>query len=149
MENVSCKDGGARRAPLVLVALVALLSGRPAAGEAPTDDGVPPGTVAFFVGRDVCPDGWMAAGYTRGRMVVAVTSALDVGAEVGTPLGDGEDRRHRHDYAAMVALPDKAIAATDGPNDQGAQAQTYAVAGMSDEETSGLPFVQLLGCEKP
>src|SRR5688572_5563857 len=107
MEPSPSRRRPAAHALILLVAALALglPAGRPARGEDPASDGVPGGAVIFFAGRSSCPDGWMPADYTRGRLVVAVASALDVGTEVGTPLGDQEDRRHRHAFSAMVDLP--------------------------------------------
>jgi hypothetical protein len=141
-----------RRAALpavVALAALAALAARPAAGDGPPDDGAPHGMVSFFAGRATCPPGWMAATQVEGRMVVGVTAALQVGTAIGAPLGDQEDRPHRHVYAKKVTLGPKAIAAADGSNGQGAQAGDYPVMGSTETATSGLPFIQLVACEKP
>lgn len=128
----------------------ALLSGR-AKGEAfpPPDDGIAQGTVAFFGGdQGGCPSGWKVADYAMGRLVVGVVEEPSVGKTVGVPLADQEDRAHIHAYAADVPLAYKAIAAADGANNQGAAAQTAMVTGQTEPSVSGLPFVQLVVCEK-
>ncbi|MDI1476811.1 hypothetical protein [Polyangium sp. y55x31] len=124
-----------------------LVASRSASGEPVEEDGVPPGMVAHVEGG-VCPPGWAPAPNVEGRLVVAVAEGKDVGVQVGEPLGDREDRTHTHDYAGEIALPSKAIAAADGDNQAGAQAQTYTIAGTTDPGVSGLPFVQVMACVK-
>jgi hypothetical protein len=137
--------------PLLIVTIglsAALLSGY-AAGEDPAGDGVLPGTVAFFGSEtDACPEGWLPAEYAMGRLVVSVVDEPAVGKTVGTPLKNQEDRGHSHAYSTSVDLPYKAVAAADGSNNQGAKAQMYEVAGSTDPAPTGLPFIQLLVCEK-
>jgi hypothetical protein len=133
---------------LAALALVAPAATGPALGDGGADDGTPRGTVAFFVG-DSCPPGWTAAADARGRVLVGVGVGEEVGVAVGTPLGDQEDRPHVHPWVATLALPAKNIAAANGGNGQGAAATSYALAGQTDPGPSGLPFAQLLACEKP
>lgn len=121
-------------------------SGEPPAG--PPDDGVPPGTVAFFAGGK-CPDGWKEAEDARGRLVAGVIKGDHAGVTVGEPLGDREERAHQHGYAGQVTIADKAIAAADGANQSGAAAKTYDIQGTTTKDVSGLPFVQVMACEKP
>jgi hypothetical protein len=111
------------------------------------DDGVPANTVAFFTGG-ACPAGWVTAANVQGRLVVAVADGAKGGMQVGTPLGDQEDRQHQHTYSASVALGSKDIAGADGSNDDGAAAQTYMVTGSTDQAATGLPFVQVQPCVK-
>ena len=131
----------------VLVTSLALL-GSDATGQNTTDDGIPAGTVAFFAGSS-CPAGWTRPDYAKGRMVVAVVDGSTVGTTVGTPLGDQEDRVHRHSYSVSLPLPPKGITASSNSSDtRGAQAGTYTGTAQTEPATSGLPFVQLLACEK-
>jgi hypothetical protein len=137
--------------PLLVMTIAlsaALLSGS-ASGEDPADDGVAPGTMAFFGSETgACPDGWAPAEYAMGRLVVGVVEEASVGRLVGKPLTDQEDRIHTHKFTTAVPLADKAIAAADGANSQGAKAQEYTLEGATDPSPSGLPFIQLLACEK-
>lgn len=119
---------------------------RPAAGDPPGDDGAPPGMVSFFAGG-VCPKGWAVAGAVQGRLVVGVTNPADTGIQVGTPLGDQEDRLHEHAYTLPVVLPYKSVSAADGGN-VGAGAKTYQVMGKSAAVSTGLPFAQVQACVK-
>src|SRR4051812_27390021 len=77
-----------------------LVNATPAAG-GPDDDGVPSGVVAFFAGGK-CPMGWVVAAGAQGRLVVGVVDGASAGAQVGTPLGDQEDRKHQHAYSGSV-----------------------------------------------
>jgi hypothetical protein len=139
------------RRGLLLVPFLCLTFGTKATADTPVDDGVPSGTVAFFSFEGTggnCPAGWAAATSVQGRLVVGVTEPDQVGLLVGTPLTDQEDRTHIHPYEATVHLPSKNIAGADGGNHNGAQSGDHAVAGSSENASSGLPFVQLLVCEK-
>ena len=132
---------------LLLAALTtALIATQKASGE-PTDDGVPSGMVAYISGG-ACPVGWTAASNVEGRIIVAVSDGKDVGVQVGMPLGDQEDRQHAHPYKGDLALPSKSIAAADGANFEGAQAQSYSISGTTNAGPSGLPFVQVTTCVK-
>lgn len=135
--------------PMLAVAAL-LLPGRHAASDESAGDGAPPGAVVFFMMTDngICPDGWKPATYATGRLVAGVTSADEVGVAVGTPLDDQEDRKHRHVYTGMIELPYKSVSAPNGGNASGAAAGMYPVADMTGEASSGLPFIQLLACEK-
>jgi hypothetical protein len=140
----------ARRAlPLVaLVTVGAVWFGaqRSAQGGDPLDDGVPPGTVAFFAPGTMCPNGWMPFDPAAGRMIVGASEAAAVGRTVGSPLGDREDRTHTHEFSGTVALAPRAIAGANGSNNQGAAARAYTVAGRTAPATSGHAFIQLRAC---
>jgi len=140
----------ARRA-LPAVALLAAAaawfgSQRSARGGDPLDDGVPPGTVAFFAPGVPCPNGWMPFDSAAGRMLVGVADPSAVGRRVGSPLTDREDRTHTHEFSGTAALAVRAIAGANGGNTQGAAARTYTVAGRTAPAASGHGFVQLNAC---
>lgn len=134
--------------PVLWLALAAAALCRPAAGDSSNDDGVPRGAMAFLVNQTACPEGWAAATYTRGRLIVGTSNGAQLGLEVGMPLGDQEDRKHQHPYAATVELGYKSIAAAGGGNNEGALAQSYSWKDALAAAPSGLPFIQLLACEK-
>lgn len=125
---------------------IGLIGMRNAAGDV-TDDGVPSGMVAYISGG-TCPAGWVAASNVEGRIIIAVSDGKDVGVQVGMPLGDQEDRKHAHAYKGDLVLPAKSIAAADGANNEGAQAQSYSISGTTNAGPSGLPFVQVTTCVK-
>jgi hypothetical protein len=131
---------------LLAVFSIALIGTRKASGES-TDDGVPAGMVTYISGG-TCPAGWLPASNVEGRIIIAVSDGKDVGMQVGLPLADQEDRAHAHTYTGDLVLPSKSIAAADGPNFEGAQAQSYSIAGTTNSEPSGLPFVQVTTCVK-
>jgi hypothetical protein len=112
-------------------------------------DDSPAGMVAFFTGTS-CPNGWTAASYASGRLVVAVTEGDEVGNTVGTPLSDREDRTHDHGYSTTIDLEHKSISAASGCcNDQGAKdTDSNEASGTTKKSTSGYPFTQLVICEK-
>lgn len=132
------------------MALALLSRPRPgAAASEPDGDGAPAGTVAFFSPEvRSCPVGWAPANHGTGRMLVAVTTPTEVGVQVGTALGDREDRRHQHSFLGTVELPVKTISAANGGNNSAARAQRYGVQGDTDPSPTGLPFAQLFLCEK-
>ncbi|MCC6993246.1 MAG: hypothetical protein IT370_01325 [Deltaproteobacteria bacterium] len=121
-----------------------------AAGEpSPGPDGAPAGTVAFFSPEvRSCPVGWAPVNLATGRMLVAVTTPTEVGVQIGTALGDREDRRHQHSFLGTVELPVKTISAAAGGNNSAARAQRYGLQGDTDPSPTGLPFAQLFVCEK-
>ncbi len=125
--------------PLFGLGAVAWLAftGRAEGGPA-DDDGAPQGEIAFFTGG-ACPAGWTTAATVQGRLVVAVADGGSAGVQVGSPLGDQEDRQHRHTYTGMVTLAPKNIAAADGSNNSGAASQAYTVTGTTDMAASSLP----------
>ena len=118
-----------------------------AAGDLPDDDNAPSRMVSFFAGAG-CPSGWDVAPVGAGRLLVAVEKSEDVGTQVGTPLGDQEDRAHTHDYRAAVTLPYKSVSAANGGNNDGAAAADLTLSGATGAATTGLPFLQLPLCEK-
>ena len=114
-------------------------------GAAPS---APKGTVAFF-NLAACPVGWNPARYAAGRLVLATSVGSSTPVQVGTALGGQEDRRHKHEYATTVSVGSRSIAAASSCcNDSATKAGSYAVSGTTEEATSGLPFVQLVVCEK-
>ncbi|MBI2392548.1 MAG: hypothetical protein HYV09_23385 [Deltaproteobacteria bacterium] len=135
-------------AAIVAVGFVAAsFGGKSARGDAPIDEDVPSGAIAFFAGG-ACPGGWAPADDTEGRAVVGVIDGPSVGVSVGAPLGDREDRTHVHPYSAPATLGGKGVLAFDGWNEDGAKAKTYTVAGSTSAKTSGLAFVQVQACAK-
>jgi hypothetical protein len=103
------------------------------------------GFVTFFA-TSSCPDGWEPFLPSQGRLLVSVADAATAGVTVGVPLADQEDRQHEHAVATSVTLSQKAIAAIADDNHQAAMHGTYEIAGWTQGEASGYPFVQLPMC---
>lgn len=118
-----------------------------ARGDTPPNDEVPAGAVAHF-GGGACPEGWAPADKVEGRALVGVTDGANVGVSVGKPLGDREDRTHKHSFDANITLSPKGLFALDGGNKDGAAAKTYKVSGATSAKTSGMAFVQVQACVK-
>jgi hypothetical protein len=127
--------------------LVVSVGSTPEAHGGPINDGVLPGTIAFFSGG-ACPAGWQTATAVQGRLVLAVVDGTTAGMTVGVPLGDQEDRQHAHTYSGTVTLSPDGLAAVNGGNDQGAASQAYTVMGTTGMASSSLPFVQVQPCLK-
>jgi|LNFM01.1.fsa_nt_gb hypothetical protein len=92
--------------------------------------------------------GWAPATVAQGRFVVGVTESAGVGRTVGNALTDRENRTHTHTFNATVNLPARAIAASNGGNNQGARSGAYNIMGATAAAASGLGYVQLRACVK-
>ena len=116
--------------------------------------GVPvaPGGVAFF-NLEECPAGWREYVPARGRVVVGVNPDGVLEAEVGTALGDRENRpAGRHSHLAGV---NPRSGTNEGNNtlvtsNLGVTASLGGVVlpGGSGVDGTNAPYVQLLACEK-
>ncbi len=108
----------------------------------------PTGTVAFF-NLTACPSGWKVADYATGRLVVATTDGAKLRVQFGTPLSNQEDRTHSHTYSTNVSVDYKSISGANSCcNTQAASATSYPVNGTTSAASTGLPFIQLVICEK-
>jgi hypothetical protein len=112
-----------------------------------TAEAAPPGIV-LFSSEATCPEGLVPFEAGRGRLVVG-SAGGDVGVAVGVPLGDREDRVHRHEVPLALTLAGKSVSAADGGNDSGAAAGQQTSTLRTEAASSGLPFRQLLMCKKP
>jgi hypothetical protein len=104
--------------------------------------------VTFF-NAAACPPGWNPVSVASGRLLLASTDPAKVGVNVNPPLGNLEDRTHKHGYSGTVALNYKSISAGDSCcNPSAAHARDNPFSGTTGNAPSGLPFVQLLVCER-
>ena len=142
--------GGTRPLGLWMMALAVLVF-IPARAEGDGgDDNVPSGTIVYMSGAGgACPPGWVPATLLTGRLAVGVSDGQRGNKKVGAPLADMEDRPHQHAFSTMVKLPPRNIAGANGGNLSAAADGTYAAMGTTTSSTAGLPFIQLLACEKP
>jgi hypothetical protein len=124
----------------------ALLGAKPAPAQAPSGDGAPPGMIAYFGQGSGCPTGWVESTEAQGRVVIGTAVAGSVGTTVGAPLGDREDRTHRHTYSVQISIPSNNIAGAGGSNDQAAANGTYGANLTTSPAPSGFPFVQYRSC---
>ena len=69
--------------------------------------------------------------------------------QVGTPLGDQEDRQHQHTYTAGVQpFPPRTLPRWTVVTIRALTRRPYMVPGTTDKVASGLPFVQVQPCVK-
>jgi len=110
---------------------------------------VPKGLVAFF-DAEACPLGWRPVASAQGRMLVGLPAGGAPGAAFGgAPLAPGEDRGHHHEVAATLATVAHGIALASGCCGGGFGARRdYAMTVTSADASAGMPYLQLLACEK-
>jgi hypothetical protein len=113
----------------------------------PPGDSLPRDAVSFFR-RDTCPVGWVPLGTAVGRFLVPTLGSVGGGTFAGTPLASGEDRQHSHTFQASVTPRTTSFAGLSGSNTNIAQAGAVAIDGTMQPASSGLPYVQLLACQK-
>ena len=119
-------------------------------------DTYPQGAIAFF-NLSACPTGWAAAQGGNGAALGGVAlvpfapplPAGTLGTTVGTPLASGEDRTHTHAFTGSIALNDVGFAGASGGDDgyPGASG-TVNFSGTTGASSTGLPYLQLLLCQK-
>lgn len=111
-------------------------------------DAMPPGAIAFFK-TPLCPNGWFPYGPAAGRALLPTMGPGAVGDVQGEPLGDGEDRRHDHKITARLEPRSVSFAGVAGEANHGvASAAAVSAVGAADPASSGLPYLQLLVCQK-
>jgi len=107
----------------------------------------PRGLLLFFPGG--CPTGWSRAGLTGGRYLIALPRGGSAGIFGGNPLGTGERREHSHAVTGSVSTTSHGIALASGCCANGyAQNGTYQWMTTTGGATAGLPYIQLLQCQK-
>jgi len=140
-------SSGRFAAPCLTFALLALLALAPAAAVTAAD-GFPAGSVAFF-NKKTCPEGWDTLEIADGRLVASLMPGGGNGAQVGTALSDQEDRKHSHKFSSSIKPSEASYVLIGGCcNDSLAKHKTYDFNGTTDKVSSGLPYVQLLMCQK-
>lgn len=135
-----------RRTTILVLALftVAALAVAPV----DADDAFPAGSVSFFATED-CPAGWAPLPQAEGRLVASLMPGGGNGAQIGAALGDKEDRKHQHKFSSSIKTDNASYVLIGGCcNDDLAKDKTYEFNGQTDQASSGLPYVQLLMCQK-
>jgi hypothetical protein len=109
-------------------------------------DPFPIGALAFF-DRPSCPAGWNLNAALTGRTPVA--GPLDVvGAVRGDPLGSGEDRRHSHTFSGTASSSEASFVGIVGGGNGLSANGTFTPGATEQGASAGLPYLQLLACEK-
>ncbi len=144
---MSTRNAGIFRTRTWLALAAAALFSVSAAGDSAPTGGVPRHVLAFFDAA-TCPTGWAPLHAAEGRLLVGTTSAAYTGVTVGRALADQEDRTHTHQFSGTVAPTVKSVSGADGSNNSAASSAPSAWSAPGVAQPSGLPFVQLLVCEK-
>jgi hypothetical protein len=111
-----------------------------------TQSGVPREMATFFLYN--CPDGWQPVHNSMGRLVLGTVHPSEVGKITGTPLANGEVRRHGHSFTLSVTLPNNDLAGAHSCcNESGSKKGTYHSHGTVSEVAAELPFAQFAFCE--
>lgn len=114
----------------------------------PAGDSLPTGAVSFY-NRTRCPQGWEPLLKAAGRTLVPTVEKNPGGVTQGEPLDDSEDRVHGHAVTASVSLPAVNYAGIAGEANHGvARAGSIPMMVTASKASSGLPYVQLLVCQK-
>lgn len=140
-------------------------------------DAIAPSGAVMFFDLAACPAGWSAYENARGRYVVGLNSAGTQAAQVGTPLGDQENRavgQHAHGLtdpghghairangsalripSAFLSLAGRAAPMTELPPSPNAtttgvvpNATGITVDPSGSVPGTAAPYVQLLACRK-
>ena len=110
-------------------------------------DGLPLGTVVWF-DRPECPSGWQPYSPAIGR-TISGTGALAVAEARGDPLLSGAEPLHSHTVAGTGDVGSVSYAGIVGCCNGGlASDADISYAGEAQPASAGLPYLQLLPCEK-
>lgn len=111
-------------------------------------DSLPRGAVSFF-NQKRCPSGWAPLTDAAGRTLVPTVGSDPPAEKQGTPLDDSEDRAHGHQIDATLQPPSVHYAGIAGEANHGvASAASAPLAIKVSAASAGLPYVQLLACQK-
>lgn len=112
------------------------------------DDAMPKSSVAFFNLKE-CPSGWQPFAQADGRLVASLMPGGNNGSIVGRALSDKENRTHNHTFSTTIKTDSTNYVLISGCcNKNTSESGKYPVSGTTDNASSGLPYVQLLACQK-
>ena len=118
--------------------------------QADDDSVVPFGGMGYYDPLlTACPASWIPYTAAEGRFVMPgyIVSGGEPVTSDDTPLASQEDRKHSHAYTATVQVPDVSFAGIDGCcNDSPAPSGDVPVTGTTDDDSAGIPYIQLLTC---
>ncbi len=132
---------------------VQLLTCRKNAAAVPRPTPLPRGLQMFF-DMPACPAGWLQTAATQGRLLVGLPQGAPQDVTFGGPAlssGDaGADvRTHTHPNTATLATTSHGIALASGCCGSGYGANgTYMSTMDTGASDTGLPYIELLSCEK-
>jgi hypothetical protein len=117
--------------------------------EGPDSGDIPSGVLIFTAGLD-CPSGWSQPAATQGRFMVGLPpGGSPLAIFGGDPLAPHEDRTHAHSFSDSFTPDSKSLSQAPWWKAWGyghSGAQTYS--GESGTASTGLPYMQILQCEK-
>lgn len=117
----------------------------------PTGSGTVPSGVLIATAELDCPSGWSQPEATQGRFLIGLPGGGSPLATFGgDPLTPQEDRTHSHAFSGSITTKQKQLnAAFGGEKHSGyGQSGTYTYKGPTESASTGLPYVQILQCEK-
>ncbi len=132
---------------------VQLLVCRKDAPAVPGSAPLPHGMQMFF-DMAACPVGWAQATATQGRLIVGLPQGAPQDLTFGGPAlssGDAgaDSRTHAHDNTVTLTTTPHGIALLGGCGAGGYAANgTYTASAPTTESDTGLPYLELLQCEK-
>jgi hypothetical protein len=132
---------------------VQLLTCRKNAPAVPRPTPLPKGLQMFF-DMSACPVGWAQTAATQGRLIVGLPQGApqDVtfgGETLSSTDGGADARTHAHGNTATLVTTSHGIALASGCCGGGyAENGTYTATQDTAEGDTGLPYLELLQCEK-
>lgn len=112
----------------------------------PVGDALPAHAVMFF-STNACPRGWSSFALAAGRFAMPTFRAQTQGTR-GMPLAPGEDRTHAHTASVPFTVAAVSFAGAGGGNNGIGAATSVSVPLALGAASTGVPYVQLLACEK-
>ncbi len=113
-----------------------------------------PHGLQMFFDMASCPEGWLQTSATQGRLIVGLPQGApqDVtfgGAALSSGDAGADVRTHAHGNTATLTTTSHGIALASGCCAGGYGANGAYMATMdTDADETGLPYLELLACEK-
>ncbi|WNM61344.1 hypothetical protein [Candidatus Nitrospira neomarina] len=117
--------------------------------EPPGSGDIPTGVLMFTAGLD-CPSGWTQPAATQGRFMVGLPAGGSPFATFGgDPLAPHENRTHAHSFSGSFTPGSKSLIQFMIWKAWGyGHSGTQNYSGVSGTASTGLPYMQILQCEK-
>ena len=109
-----------------------------------------PAGMELFFDAPACPSGWKAPAATQGRFLVGLPSGAPADQTFGgPPVTSITAPSHTHGATGTLATTSHGIALASGCCADGYGANgTYMATATTDATEAGLPYLELLACEK-